>query len=82
MSGHDGSDQADSGPESGQSESGQSGTDDASAPAPARLPELDALARLPELDALPVHEHPAVYEDAHRRLRDALADPEPGPGLR
>lgn len=36
-----------------------------------------ALDRLPELDALPVHEHPGVYEDAHRRLQEALTDPEP-----
>ncbi|MDP9399110.1 MAG: hypothetical protein M3P96_15395 [Actinomycetota bacterium] len=40
-------------------------------------PATGALDRLPELDALPVHEHPGVYEDAHRRLQEALTDPEP-----
>lgn len=34
-----------------------------------------ALGRLGEFDDLPVEEHPAVFEDVHGRLQDALAHP-------
>jgi hypothetical protein len=56
-------------------------------------PRVDAaLARLGDLAGLPVTEHPAVFNDMHRRLEDVLdeldtgqvADPDqgaaPGPG--
>jgi hypothetical protein len=37
-------------------------------------PRVDAaLRRLPDVDALSTDEHALVYEDVHRRLRDALA---------
>jgi hypothetical protein len=35
----------------------------------------EVLASLAELDDLPVTEHVTVFEAAHRRLRDALAEP-------
>ena len=38
-------------------------------------PEVDAvLASLADLDGRPVAEHVSVFEDAHDRLRTALAD--------
>jgi len=51
----------------------------------AERPDIDsALARLSDLEALPVEEHVAVYDEIHRRLRDALdgasASGEPAPG--
>jgi hypothetical protein len=33
-----------------------------------------ALARLDELDGRPVTEHPPIFEDVHRRLRDVLGE--------
>jgi hypothetical protein len=40
-----------------------------------------ALARLGELEAAPTADHPAVFQDVHRRLQDALTgiDDEPAP---
>jgi hypothetical protein len=36
-------------------------------------PQVDAtLARLAEVAALPLEEQPAVFEDVHRQLREAL----------
>lgn len=36
---------------------------------------VDAAAeRLDDLDAAPLEEHVAIYEDAHRRLQEGLAD--------
>jgi hypothetical protein len=40
----------------------------------------EALARLDELAALPVTEHPAVFEQVHRRLREVLGELDSGPG--
>jgi hypothetical protein len=43
----------------------------------------DALAKLDELAGLPVTEHPAVFEQVHRRLREVLGELDsgaPGPG--
>ncbi|MDQ1747417.1 MAG: hypothetical protein QOD07_1680 [Frankiaceae bacterium] len=34
----------------------------------------DAAERLRDLDAAPVDQHVAIYEDAHRRLEEGLAD--------
>ncbi len=34
----------------------------------------DAAARLRDLDDAPVEEHVGIYEDAHRRLEEGLAD--------
>jgi hypothetical protein len=31
-----------------------------------------AMARLGELEATPLAEHPAIFQDVHRRLQDAL----------
>jgi hypothetical protein len=39
----------------------------------------EALARLDELAELPVAEHPAVFEQVHRRLRDVLGELDSGP---
>jgi hypothetical protein len=33
-----------------------------------------AVSLLAELDGAPVHEHPAVFEAVHARLREVLAD--------
>ncbi len=42
-------------------------------------PRVDAaLARLAELDGRPAAEHVEIYEDVHRRLQEALADPDGG----
>jgi hypothetical protein len=38
-------------------------------------PRVDAaLEPLDSLDEAPVHEHPAVFEEVHRRLQDILAE--------
>jgi hypothetical protein len=54
--------------------------DDAAAsfPTPAAgEPRVDAaLDRLQDVAAAPVDEHVAIYDDVHRRLQDALADPD------
>jgi hypothetical protein len=34
----------------------------------------DAAERLRDLDGAPVDQHVAIYEDAHRRLEEGLAD--------
>lgn len=34
----------------------------------------EAAARLRDLDGAPVEQHVAIYEDAHRRLEESLAD--------
>jgi hypothetical protein len=40
-------------------------------------PRVDAaLDRLQDVAAAPVDEHVAIYDDVHRRLQDALADPD------
>jgi hypothetical protein len=39
----------------------------------------EVLASLDELDDQPVAEHVAVFESAHRRLRDALDEPDVDP---
>jgi hypothetical protein len=40
-------------------------------------PRVDAaLDRLQDVAAAPVDEHIAIYDDVHRRLQDALADPD------
>jgi hypothetical protein len=39
----------------------------------------EALARLDELAELPVAEHPAVFEQVHRRLREVLGELDAGP---
>jgi hypothetical protein len=39
----------------------------------------EALARLDELAGLPVTEHPAVFEQVHRRLREVLGELDAGP---
>ena len=39
----------------------------------------EALARLDELAGLPVTEHPAVFEQVHRRLREVLGELDTGP---
>jgi hypothetical protein len=37
-------------------------------------PKVDsALARLADLDEAPLSGHPAIFEEVHRRLQDALA---------
>lgn len=38
----------------------------------------EMLVSLDALEQLPVAEHVAVFESAHHRLREALADPDPG----
>ena len=38
----------------------------------------EALAKLDELAGLPVTEHPAVFEQVHRRLREVLGELDPG----
>jgi hypothetical protein len=38
-----------------------------------------AMARLDELPALPVTEHPAVFEQVHRRLREVLGELDTSP---
>lgn len=41
-------------------------------------PRVDeALSRLDDLTGLPVAEHPAVFEQVHQRLAEALGDLEP-----
>lgn len=51
-------------------------------PPPTGEPQVDeAIARLSELSGLPVAEHPAVFEDVHRRLAETLGElgpPAPG----
>lgn len=42
----------------------------------------EAVSRLGELASLPVSEHPAVFEDVHRRLAEALGDLGPAPAGR
>lgn len=38
-------------------------------------PRVDAaVALLADLDDAPIHEHPAVFEAVHARLREVLAD--------
>ncbi len=39
----------------------------------------EALARLDELPGLPVTEHPAVFEQVHRQLREVLGELDTGP---
>ncbi len=39
----------------------------------------EALARLGELPGLPVTEHPAVFEQVHRQLREVLGELDTGP---
>ena len=39
----------------------------------------EALARLDELPGLPVTEHPAVFEQVHRRLQEVLGELDTGP---
>ncbi len=39
-----------------------------------------ALAGLDDLPVLPVTEHPAVFEQVHRRLREVLGELDTGPG--
>ena len=39
----------------------------------------EALASLDELAGLPVTEHPAVFEQVHRRLREVLGELDTGP---
>ena len=39
----------------------------------------EALATLDELAELPVAEHPAVFEQVHRQLRDVLGELDSGP---
>ena len=51
--------------------------DDAATPEPTGDDRVDAaVARLADLDALPVAAHPAVYEQVHRTLDEALAHPD------
>ena len=38
----------------------------------------EALAKLDELAGLPVTEHPAVFEQVHRRLREVLGELDSG----
>lgn len=46
------------------------------APEPTGVEEVDdVLASLQALDGSPVEEHPAVFEQAHERLRHALDGP-------
>jgi hypothetical protein len=46
---------------------------------PADVPEVaQALDELATLEGLPVDEHAAAYERAHRRLQDAIADADEG----
>jgi hypothetical protein len=45
------------------------------APPPTGVDAVDeAVAELSRLDGLPIGEHVAVYDAAHRKLQDALAD--------
>jgi hypothetical protein len=39
----------------------------------------EAMASLDELHRLPVTEHPPVFEQVHRRLREVLGELDPGP---
>ena len=53
---------------------------DAELPPTAQASIEEALGLLRDLDEAPVHEHPAVYAEAHEHLREALADAAtPGP---
>ena len=55
-------------------DSGDSGDAQADAEA-SGVPAADqAAARLRDLDDAPVHQHVEIYEDAHRRLEEGLAD--------
>ena len=55
---------------------------DAELPPTAQASIEEALGLLRDLDEAPVHEHPAVYAEAHEHLRQALGDADaatPGP---
>jgi hypothetical protein len=48
-------------------------------PAATGEPQVDAaLTRLQDVTNAPVEEHVAIYDEVHRRLQDALADPDGG----
>lgn len=61
---------------------GEAGSAGDPPPGPAQPPTGDprvdeAVSRLSELPGLPVAEHPAVFEDVHRRLAETLGELDP-----